>query len=54
MSLFRKFFGTRNDAPDEESQSEFNNTPSSFSLLPVDEKFTYNFKNGGKFCIVKT
>jgi hypothetical protein len=50
MSLFRKFFGSGNDASDEESQSEFNNTPSSFSLLPVDEKFTYNFKkNGGKF-----
>jgi hypothetical protein len=50
MSLFRKFFGTGNDANDEESQSEFNNVPSSFSLLPVDEKFTYNFKkNGGKF-----
>ncbi|TBX70338.1 lactate utilization protein B/C [Flavobacterium silvisoli] len=50
MSLFRKFFGAGNDASDEESQSEFNNTPSSFSLLPVDEKFTYNFKkNGGKF-----
>jgi hypothetical protein len=50
MSLFRKIFGTGNDASDEESQSEFNNTPSSFSLLPADEKFTYNFKkNGGKF-----
>ena len=50
MSLFRKIFGTGNDASDEESQSEFNNIPSSFSLLPVDEKFTYNFKkNGGKF-----
>ena len=50
MSLFRKIFGTGNDASDEESQSEFNSTPSSFSLLPVDEKFTYNFKkNGGKF-----
>lgn len=50
MSLFRKIFGTGNDAFNEESQSEFNNSPSSFSLLPVDEKFTYNFKkNGGKF-----
>ena len=50
MSLFRKIFGTGNDASDEESQSEFNTIPSSFSLLPVDEKFTYNFKkNGGKF-----
>jgi hypothetical protein len=50
MSLFRKIFGTGNDASSEESQSEFSNIPSSFSLLPVDEKFTYNFKkNGGKF-----
>ena len=50
MRLFRKIFGTGNDASDEESQSEFSNIPSSFSLLPVDEKFTYNFKkNGGKF-----
>ncbi len=50
MSLFRKIFGSVNDASDEESQSEFSNIPSSFSLLPVDEKFTYNFKkNGGKF-----
>lgn len=50
MSLFRKIFGVGNDASDEESHSEFSNTPSSFSLLPVDEKFTYNFKkNGGKF-----
>ena len=50
MSLFRKIFGTGNDASNEESQSEFSNIPSSFSLLPVDEKFTYNFKkNGGKF-----
>ena len=50
MSIFRKFFGGSNDASDDENQSEFNNTPSSFSLLPVDEKFTYSFKkNGGKF-----
>ena len=55
MSLFRKFFGAGNDASDEESQSEFNNAPSSFSLLPVDEKFTYNFKkNGGKFLYCET
>lgn len=50
MSLFRKIFGSSSDASDNENQSEFNNTPSSFSLLPVDEKFTYTFKkNGGKF-----
>jgi len=50
MSLFRKIFGNSNDNSDEEPKSEFNNAPSSFSLLPVDEKFTYTFKkNGGKF-----
>lgn len=50
MSLFRKIFGSSSDASNDESQSEFNNIPSSFSLLPVDEKFTYSFKkNGGKF-----
>ena len=50
MSLFRKIFGSGNNPSDDDNQSEFNATPSSFSLLPVDEKFTYNFKkNGGKF-----
>ena len=50
MSLFRKIFGSSTDASNDENQSEFNNIPSSFSLLPVDEKFTYTFKkNGGKF-----
>jgi hypothetical protein len=50
MSLFRKIFGSGNNPSDDDNQSEFNTTPSSFSLLPVDEKFTYNFKkNGGKF-----
>ena len=50
MSLFRKFFGSGSDSSEEDNQSEYNNSPSSFSLLPVDEKFTYNFKkNGGKF-----
>lgn len=49
MSLFRKFFGTGNDASDEEKESEFN-TPSASLSAPVDEKFTFNFKkNGGKF-----
>jgi hypothetical protein len=50
MSLFKKIFGTGNDSSDEESQNNLNNKPSNLSLLPVDEKFTYNFKNnGGKF-----
>ena len=49
MSLFRKIFGSGNDSSDEENQSEFNNSALNLSL-PVDERFTFNFKkNGGKF-----
>lgn len=48
MSLFRKIFGSGNDASEEDNQSEYN-APKK-SLMPVDELFTYNFKkNGGKF-----
>ena len=48
MSLFRKIFGSSNDASDEGNQSEYN-TPKAVNL-PVDELFTFNFKkNGGKF-----
>ena len=48
MSLFRKIFGSGNDASDEDNLSEYN-APKK-SSLPVDELFTYNFKkNGGKF-----
>ncbi|MEC4005677.1 LUD domain-containing protein [Flavobacterium sp. SUN052] len=48
MSLFRKIFGSGNDASDEENQSEYN-APKP-SNLPVDDLFTFNFKkNGGKF-----
>jgi hypothetical protein len=48
MSLFRKIFGTGNDASDEENQSEYNKPKP--SNLPVDDLFTFNFKkNGGKF-----
>ncbi|RTY91844.1 lactate utilization protein B/C [Flavobacterium sp. GT3R68] len=49
MSLFRKIFGSGNDSSDEENHSEFNNSALNLSL-PVDERFTFNFKkNGGKF-----
>lgn len=49
MSLFRKIFGSGNDASSDENQNEYNNTPSDLSA-PADEKFTFNFKkNGGKF-----
>lgn len=48
MSLFKKIFGSGNDASNEENQSEYNNPI--HSNLPVDESFTFNFKkNGGKF-----
>lgn len=48
MSLFRKIFGSSNDASDEENQSEYN-APKP-SNLPIDDLFTFNFKkNGGKF-----
>ena len=49
MSLFRKFFGSGEDSSEEENHSEFNSSASDLSL-PVDERFTFNFKkNGGKF-----
>ena len=47
MSLFRKIFGTGNDASDEENQSEYNKPKP--SNLPVDDLFTFNFKKNGKF-----
>lgn len=48
MSLFRKIFGSSNDASDEENQSEYNTAKP--SNLPIDDLFTFNFKkNGGKF-----
>jgi hypothetical protein len=49
MSLFRKFFGSGEESSEEENHSEFNRSSSDLSL-PVDERFTFNFKkNGGKF-----
>ncbi|WP_372755577.1 LUD domain-containing protein [Mariniflexile sp.] len=50
MSLFRKIFGLK---PDESSQDEKSNDRGKYMpeiKLPIDEKFTINFKaNGGKF-----
>lgn len=49
MSLFRKFFGSGEESSEEDNLSEFNRSASDLSL-PVDERFTFNFKkNGGKF-----
>jgi L-lactate utilization protein LutC len=53
MSLFRKIFGSSEDASHEEEQSEY--FTSKGSELPVDEQFTYVFKkNGGKFIYCET
>jgi len=49
MSLFKKIFGSGSDSSDEENPSKFNESALNLSL-PVDERFTFNFKkNGGKF-----
>lgn len=49
MSLFKKFFNPSSDRPEEEIESEFNNSSSKITL-PIDEKFISCFqKNGGKF-----
>jgi hypothetical protein len=49
MSLFKKIFGSSEESSEEENFSEFNRSASD-SSLPVDERFTFNFKkNGGKF-----
>ena len=49
MSLFRKIFGTTNDATNEENQSIYNELAND-KLATVEERFTALFmKNGGKF-----
>ena len=50
MSLFRKIFGSGNDASNDSGESDYNPFQDLHSQLPVDEQFTHNFKkNGGKF-----
>lgn len=49
MSLFRKIFGLRN-TPEDNIKSEERGKYMPEIKLPIDEKFTINFKaNGGKF-----
>lgn len=53
MSLFRKIFGSSEDAFHEEEQSEYFTNKN--SELPIDEQFTFSFKkNGGKFIYCET
>ncbi|WP_136668164.1 LUD domain-containing protein [Flavobacterium sp. H122] len=50
MSIFRKIFGSGNDASNEANENDYNPFQDSSVNLPVDEQFTHNFKkNGGKF-----
>lgn len=50
MSLFRKFFGFKTDNPVEEQKPTDRGKYMPEEKLPIDEKFTINFKaNGGKF-----
>lgn len=50
MSLFRKIFGSKSDRKEEELKSNDRGRYMPEIKLPIDEKFTINFKaNGGKF-----
>jgi hypothetical protein len=50
MSLFRKIFGSKSDSSQEELKSNDRGKYMPEVKLPIDERFTINFKaNGGKF-----
>ena len=50
MSLFRKLFGSKSEKSEEELKSNDRGKYMPEIKLPVDERFTINFKaNGGKF-----
>ncbi|KAB1067830.1 lactate utilization protein B/C [Tamlana haliotis] len=50
MNLFRKIFGSKSKQPDEEIKSDHRGRYMPELKLPIDERFTINFKaNGGKF-----
>tara|TARA_R110002012_G_scaffold17930_5_gene66715 strand:- start:23816 stop:24436 length:621 start_codon:yes stop_codon:yes gene_type:complete len=50
MSLFRKIFGSKSDQSDSELKSNDRGKYMPEIKLPIDERFTINFKaNGGKF-----
>ena len=50
MSLFRKIFGSKSDRSGKELKSDNRGKYMPEIKLPIDEKFTINFKaNGGKF-----
>ncbi|UKM64772.1 lactate utilization protein [Flavobacteriaceae bacterium GSB9] len=50
MSLFRKLFGSKSERSEDEIKSEDRGKYMPEVKLPIDERFTINFKaNGGKF-----
>ena len=50
MSLFRKIFGPKSDESQEHLKNEERSKYMPDIKLPIDERFTINFKaNGGKF-----
>ena len=50
MSLFRKIFGSKSNDSEEELKSKDRGKYMPEIKLPIDERFTINFKaNGGKF-----
>ena len=50
MSLFRKIFGLKSESKDEELKANERGKYMPEIKLPIDERFTINFKaNGGKF-----
>lgn len=50
MSLFRKIFGSKSERSDDELKSNDRGKYMPEIKLPIDERFTINFKaNGGKF-----
>lgn len=50
MSLFRKIFGKKSDSSEEKVPNEERSKYMPEIKLPIDERFTINFKaNGGKF-----
>lgn len=50
MSLFRKIFGKKSDSSEEKVPNEGRSKYMPDIKLPIDERFTINFKaNGGKF-----
>ncbi|UGS22942.1 LUD domain-containing protein [Flavobacterium channae] len=50
MSLFRKIFGSLGEEEDNDKKQEIKSPYTPDITLPIDEQFTFNFKNnGGKF-----